>query len=376
MKIGTNFQGVHPSKTCGSTSHGADNRASKCPAWGKVCNNCNIPNNFAAVCRRATTVRNVSNINLVAHVAFNAELNQFTIASNQLTDEIPAHLTPIRNVYGKHSKLMYIFPDSGATICIAGTKHMNDLNISVDELKACTKRIVAVGGTPLKCKGWLPVKFEVDNITTEQPLYICEQVDRIYFSKQGCIDTNIIPASFPYPMKEDSQHVRALDQTECKPEPTKRENPPPRPATLPYPPKPENIKKLQNYIVDKFSSTTFNNAAPFPQMATVPAHIHLKQNAIPYARHSPIPVPHHWKAEVKCSLDRDVERGIIEQVPIGTPVEWYAPMIIVSKKDGSPRRTIDLQRLNSQCLRETHHVQAPFQLALQIPSDTYIQNCS
>ena len=46
-------------------------------------------------------------------------------------------------------------------------------------------------------------------------------------------------------------------------------------------------------------------------------------------------------------------------------------MIVAAKKDGTPRRTVDLQNLNSQCLRETHHFQSLFQLATQIPPNTY-----
>ena len=105
-------------------------------------------------------------------------------------------------------------------------------------------------------------------------------------------------------------------------------------------------------------------------MSGRPAKIHLKPDAVPHARHAPIPIPHHWKTKVKESLDRDVERGIIAPVPIGSPVTWCSPMVVVSKEDGSPRRTIDFQRLNAQCLRETHHTSTPFQLASQVPPTT------
>ena len=44
---------------------------------------------------------------------------------------------------------------------------------------------------------------------------------------------------------------------------------------------------------------------------------------------------------------------------------------ITTKKDGSPRRTIDLQKLNAQALRETHHCQSPFDLASQVPKNRY-----
>lgn len=41
-----------------------------------------------------------------------------------------------------------------------------------------------------------------------------------------------------------------------------------------------------------------------------------------------------------------------------------------NKKIGKPCCTTDLQKLNAQCYRETHHCQSPFQLACCIPSNT------
>ena len=41
-----------------------------------------------------------------------------------------------------------------------------------------------------------------------------------------------------------------------------------------------------------------------------------------------------------------------------------------NKKIGKPCCTTDLQKLNAQCYRETHHCQSPFQLACRIPSNT------
>ena len=46
-------------------------------------------------------------------------------------------------------------------------------------------------------------------------------------------------------------------------------------------------------------------------------------------------------------------------------------MIIAAKKDGRPRRTVDLQHLNDQSMRETHHCESPFNLACQVPPSTY-----
>ena len=45
-------------------------------------------------------------------------------------------------------------------------------------------------------------------------------------------------------------------------------------------------------------------------------------------------------------------------------------MVVTAKGDGNPRRVVDYQNLNKQCLRETHHCESPFQLASQVPSHT------
>ena len=99
-------------------------------------------------------------------------------------------------------------------------------------------------------------------------------------------------------------------------------------------------------------------------------HIHLKPGAIPYAVHSPIPVPHHEKETIKAQLDSYVARGIIRRVPIGTPVVWCAQMVVTHRKDGRPRIVVDYQRLNRQCFRETHHFAPPFHLASHVSPNT------
>ena len=68
---------------------------------------------------------------------------------------------------------------------------------------------------------------------------------------------------------------------------------------------------------------------------TSPAHIHLKPDAASYVSHSPMPMPHHWKAKIKESLDEDVRWGIIKPVDINTPVKWCFPMVVTTKKDGN-----------------------------------------
>lgn len=69
-------------------------------------------------------------------------------------------------------------------------------------------------------------------------------------------------------------------------------------------------------------------------------------------------------------MDRDIVQGIITPVPIGNPVTWCNPMVVVSRPDRTPCRNIDFQKLNAQSFRETHHTAQPFQLAYKIPLHT------
>ena len=113
--------------------------------------------------------------------------------------------------------------------------------------------------------------------------------------------------------------------------PTVRPPPLPRPEKLPYLALPEHIPKLKKYIWEKFADSVFNNEAQFPALTGPAAKIHLKPKVVPYARHTLTLIPHHLKAKVKASLDKDIEQGIIKPVPIGTPVTWCSSMVVVSK---------------------------------------------
>ena len=178
-------------------------------------------------------------------------------------------------------------------------------------------------------------------------------------------DLGIVDQNFP-----NTQSAACTQDQACPCIP--RTPTPPRPTELPFPPTEENVPKLKHWLLKTFESSAFNQCAhqPLPQMTGEPVKVEFKDNHKPYAVHTPIPVPHHWKDRVKEDLDRDVRLGIIEKVPQGTPTEWCARMVVTAKKNGDPRRTVDLQQLNKATLRETHHTPTPFDLVSTVPSST------
>ena len=315
-KINKYYKNKDKCSGCGSTDHGIPGtkpRSEACPAWGKNCEICHTVNHDKSVCRSKRNTP-INSIQLIAHVRYDENKKLYSTPTEDIV-EIPAQLS-IRNQKGNST--VSIFPDSGATICVAGTKHISALNLKSSQLRPCKKQVSAVGGSILACKGWINVHFNIEGNKTVQPVYFCEKVDRIYFSKKGCLETNILPPSFPYPMSTE-RIAALLDKGPTLSEEDNQSShtpPPKKPASLPFPATEENIPKFEEYLIKQFKSSAFNKDPPFPKMNAPPAKIHLKPNSKPHAQHTPIPVPHHWKKQVKESLDQDVEREIIAKIPI------------------------------------------------------------
>ena len=196
-----------------------------------------------------------------------------------------------KNILGVEMKL---FPDSGTNICLARLQQIAQLNLDITSLKPCNKQVSAVGGSKFSYKKWLPVTSQIENNSTSQPLYISNKVDKIYLSKQGCLDLIILHPNFPTPINTS---VLSIDTGSTNAQP------PPTPAinsvnvsklqkNILYPPINDNVPKLKQYLLDHFNDTAFNQCITFPEIKPQAAHIHHKANAEPYVRHTPIPVPY------------------------------------------------------------------------------------
>ena len=300
-----------PCSGCGAFDHGqkgANDRPTHCPAWGNVCHNCNIPNHFIRVCRQPKKPKDDARAISVAQA---------------IDDRINVSISPSLPRLQQHPPAnCKVFPDSGASICLAGTVHLRELNLEKKQLIPCFKQITVVGGSTLNCFGWLPMTFSINNHTSRQALFFCEEADRIYLSRKACIDLSILPPSYPHPMYTNDEAVHSIESVVI----------PEKPKSLPYPATEDNINDLKQHLIDTFKETAFSKSTPFPSMDTKPVHIHVDPEAKPHAHHVPIPVPFHWKEQVKQDLDNDIAREIIEPVPIGSPVDWCSKMIVTAKK--------------------------------------------
>ena len=163
-----------------------------------MCNNCKIPNHFASVCRQKSSELASA---LIAHVNYNGQSDTYTVSSINNTNAIPATICSNKPAHKNLKPItIQIFPDSGASICLPGPHHLDQMRLKHHSLIPCQKEVKAVGGSKLICHGWVPINFTIGTHTTNQPVYFCDKVDRFYFSKKECQETNILSPQFPYPM--------------------------------------------------------------------------------------------------------------------------------------------------------------------------------
>ena len=272
----------------------------------------------------------------------------------------------------KPDKDIEAIADTGCQTTTCGIDTLRKMNIPDQCLIPTNHGIVGITDTRLNILGTLMLKMTYNGSETRQMVYVSSNPMGLYLSEKALSDLNLIDAKFPntHIPKSLSASVRTeKDDCECIP----REKAPEPPEKIPYPPIPENKNKLKSWLIKRFESSAFNTCThqPLQEMTGPPMKIHFKDNYEPHAVHTPIPYPYHWEDDVDADIDRDVRLDILEKVPEGTPVTWCSRMVVQAKKNGKPRRTVDLQKLNNATRRETHYTPTPFEIVSTIPTNTY-----
>lgn len=294
---------------------------------------------------------------------------------------VNAKITVLRDVHVKYgfrlkknlkSRILDAVADTGCQTTTSGIDILEKLNISQRSLVPTTHRIVGITDTRLTIIGSLFLNIEYNGRSSKQMVHISNNSSGLYLSETACRDLGIVNENFP----RSTTYARAtsIEETNedlCKCIP--RTDTPERPDQIPFEPTLGNREKLRDWLVSSFESSAFNTCThqPLKQMTGKPMEINFKEGTEPSKVHTPIGVPHHWGKKVKKNIDTDVRLGIIEPVPQGTPTTWCSRMVVASKKNGDPRRTVDLQKLNGATLRETHHTPSPYNIVSVTPTNTF-----
>lgn len=433
-----------PCSYCGKRGHGKNSpaqiRKEHCSAFNTTCRHCKKMNHFEAVCRQKLKVK--SSPDAPQQVSENNMFESFCCLSNTTEQGNPvyeialdhhlydnlqerwfrsqSHPQPLVTLdatvaHEAYRKLglapqntttkarISAMADTGCQSCLMGIKLLRLFRLGKQDLipvsmqmhTANRNKITILGAIILELGG---TSKEGCPYLTQQIVYVTDESDKFFLSRQACTILGMISSDFPTIGEVRNTTTELSDITETASssttvspsmvptpdqEPTadmvtaviascgcqKRGPTPPKPTELPFPPTQTDPDKLKDWLLTHYSSSAFNicKHQRLPLMNAKPLRMMVDQDAKPVVHHKPIPVPIHWQDEVKEGLDQDVRLGVIEQVPVGEPVTWCHRMVVSAKDDGSPRRTVDLQALNAHATRETHHTQSPYHQARSVP---------
>ena len=255
--------------------------------------------------------------------------------------------------------------DTGCSTMVAGMSFIHSLGLWASDLLPVKADIRAANKSQIKIDGAVIVEIKLNDESdklTKQVVYITRATDRVFLNMEACIHLGIINPQFP----NSGLIVSGLTDEVC--DCPVRSEPPPLPTELPF--LEHEAEKLREWILQYYASSTFNTCEhqALPLMTGEPLKLFVDPTVKPQVVHSPATIPIHFRDEVKADLDRDVRLGVLERVPANTPVTWCSRMVIAAKHDGSPRRTVDLQALNTASVRQTHHTKSPYNLVREIPA--------
>ena len=271
--------------------------------------------------------------------------------------------------------------DTGAQSCLWSRREFLSCGFALTDLIPVTHQMKAANAAPIHIDGAILLRLSgsdqaKNEIQAAVMVYISSDANHFYLSKEAMVQLGIISPNFPqigssFPKGSECSATDSAQLAECG---CKQRLPTPgRPGSLPFEPVPENVDKMKSWLVERYSSSTFNKCphTPIPAMEGPPMKLHIDPDAIPVSRKKPLPVPMHWQEQVEKELLRDINIGILERVPHGEPTDWCFPMVTARKSDGSPRRVVDMSPLNRFCKREAHTSKSPFQMARSVPASSH-----
>ena len=265
--------------------------------------------------------------------------------------------------------------DTGCQAVCMGPEELPKLGLSRSDLMDVQMGLSAANGSGLKIIGALFVNITGESTLgevyeTKQLCYVAEGVDRMLLSREACCKLGIINDQFPAVGSANNLRSRSIPVAQVNQNPAGALNEEhfdlepcspnddgtcscPRRESCPPPPKFDptlSISGLRKLLIKHYGASAFNQCTrqTLPLMKGEPLPIPTRMDIKPVAVHTPVAIPLHWEEKVHRDLMRDVALGVIEPVPINTPVTWCSRMVVVPKHNGEPRRTVDLHSTEHQ----------------------------
>ena len=417
-------------RNCGSPNHSSERRVRRrhCSAWNKYCKFCHKRGHLQRVCEAtqdhtkgaspspgglaalslclAKVSKQLKPANKVKIPHMLYDRLKWAVAKPQRPPNLTVSVQVDTQSYRDHGIQppsaykhrvadILALADTGCQAVCIGPQQLSKLGLTKSDLMEVEMTLSAANGLGLQIFGACFVRISGEStlgkvFQTKEICYVAEGVNKMLLSRESCEKLGMISNRFPSIGENDNSISAPISQVThkhsdiandeqfdlepCSPDDSgacscpRRENCPPPPKFDPTL-SPSGLRKL---LIKHFAASAFNRCTrqTLPLMKGEPLPIPTKLDAKPVAVHTPVAIPLHWEEKVYKDLMRDVALGVIEPVPINTPVTWCSRMVVVPKHSGEPRRTVDLQALNRASVRQTHHTRSPFMLASAVPADT------
>ena len=322
---------------------GTRHTAGKCPAYGKICQQCGKQNHYKTVCRRRKYENNMDKENAVNTINQespesmeddNESLFLGTISCN--VRQCQATVSELRQLdwfetLTLNGKTIRCKIDTGAQLNVMSAKKLREKfgNVNIHNTKI---KLKAYNETDIPCLGTVSFNTSFNNTSAKVEFAIVSLDASTVIGLPSSVDLKIVN---PKPSGDQTKNMCASIKSEEAPKPEEA----------------DFIQPFPTDVISQFPGVFENKSVGM--IKGDPYNIKLKTDAIP-AVDAARALPFALTKKVNQELNRMEALGVISKVE--QPTEWVNSMAVVIRGE-KVRICLDPKRLNDAIMRE--HVRLP-----------------
>ena len=315
-----------------------------CPAIDKECSSCKKRGHFpnTRFCRFKKTIREISDEVTISYTKVNGVSSR---QDNRFEIVVTAPLN-------QRSLRCLAIPDTGAEVCVAGTKLLRDLSVDPRRLRRTNLSLTTADNTKMEVLGKLQTIISYGDCHADVEIFVCKGVRELLIDRATLVSLRVIHRDFPRQISS----IMAVNHDYDIPE---------NPST-------EEIERIKERLIAEYEDVF--DTKPLKPMKGKKVHIELKEGAIPCSIRCPRKIPFAWRDQVKQELDDLVAKNIIKPAPEEAS-DFVSPLVVVPKPNGKLRVCVDFTKLNKFVKRPVHPFKAPWEAVSDISNGNKYFTC-
>ncbi|XP_046449296.1 uncharacterized protein LOC124197793 [Daphnia pulex] len=348
---------------CGSKEH---HKRADCPASGRECRACGKRGHFSSVCngekyKKSGDVRSIS-------------VHSTTVGAFTAAELVDIFVAP-KGASASAAQVRFL-PDSGAELDAIPREIFRRAFQGVKLAPAASPETatgspIVTDGTYSATLNWKADDDERRLITAT--VHVLQDLKQAVLSKSSQKKLGVLPESYPH-ARVSTLAWSAITNVETDSSPSSSLL---FPHLLSRPPAPMTVAALESGVTGERKAADLKNFMTdfrvifdgvCRPMKGPPCHFELNTDATPVPMRGSRPVAVPLMQKLKDKLELQEKQGIIRKVT--EPTAWVHPMVVVLKKCGGIRVTVDFRFLNDEIIRPRFKSLTPFQAVRTIPKDS------